>query len=306
MNWYRVKFQMSSWTASAWQADTLFGHLCWGLRYLRGEPELQRFLEGYTQEQPPLLISNGFPDDYLPVPLLTVPSIDTALTLEDQKREYEAIKARKITRLLAFSDFNRVINGQKADLEQSPQLEYQRVTIKNQINRLTDTTGQEGSLYNFLEYFNPEITIYLKVADAFVSLTETLFRYIADTGYGKRKSVGYGQIENYTFEPFASFNIPARPNGFVSLSNFVPAAADPLQGNWRTITKYGKMGEEYSLEDNAFKKPLLMLEAGATFYDSPVRSHYGCLVKNLNPFYTEAVQYALALPVPASLPLMGN
>jgi CRISPR-associated protein Csm4 len=297
---------MRSWTASAWQADTLFGHLCWGLRYLSGESELKHFLEDYEQKQPPLLLSNGFPGDFLPAPLLSVPSLDTSLTLEEQKRAYENIKARKKYRFLALSDFNRVINGQEATLEQPPVIESRRVTVKNQINRLTDTTGQEGSLFNFLEYFTPEITIYLKITDTFVSSAETLFRYIADTGYGKRKSIGYGQIEKYTFEPFTGFDIPSSANGFVSLSNFVPAASDPLQGNWRTITKYGKMGEEYSLEDNAFKKPLLMLEAGAAFYDCPVRSHYGCLVKNLNPLYTEAVQYAFALPVPASLLLIEN
>jgi len=105
-----------------------------------------------------------------------------------------------------------------------------------------------------------------------------------------------------SFEPFAGFNAPADPNGFVSLSNFVPAKNDPVHGDWQTIVKYGKMGEEYASEDHVFKKPLLMLEAGSTFYDVPCREYYGCLVKNLNPAYPQAVQYAFALPVLMALP----
>ena len=136
----------------------------------------------------------------------------------------------------------------------------------------------------------------------YIATVRRLFQYIADTGYGKRKSVGYGQIEKYSFEPFKGFEIPANPDGFISLSNFVPAPSDPRQGCWRTLTKYGKMGEAFSLEESAFKKPLLMLEAGAVFYDRPLRPFYGSMVKDLSPRYNEAVQYALALPVPVALP----
>lgn len=128
-----------------------------------------------------------------------------------------------------------------------------------------------------------------------------LFQYITDTGYGKRKSIGYGQIESMIFEPFDGFKQPEKINGFVTLSNFVPSADDPTEGFWNMIIKYGKMGEEWAAEDWAFKKPLLMLEAGSTFYDMPCRDYYGCLVKDLNPHYSQAVQYAFGLPVPMSL-----
>jgi CRISPR-associated protein Csm4 len=300
--WYRVKFRMKSWTASAWQADTVFGHLCWGLRYLEGEQKLKDFLHQYETGQPPILVSNGFPCDFLPSPLLPVTSMDASLPLEEQRRLYEEMKVRKKARYLTPEDFSRVINGQKPVLEKIPEAEYQRVTVKNTINRLTGTTGEEGSLYNFTERFTAEITIYLKIAEDFISGAAGLFRYVKDTGYGKRKSIGYGQIEDYSFETFKGFDAPVNQNGFVSLSNFVPSQGDPLKGSWKTLTKYGKMGEEYSLEDHVFKKPLVMLEAGASFYDKPVRSYYGCLVENLNSFYPGTIQYAFALPVPILLP----
>ena len=302
MIWYSVKFKMKSWVASAWQADTIFGHLCWGLLYLQGIQKLQDFLDKYKKGQPPLLLSNGFPGDFLPAPLLPVIPIDHSLSLEDQKLAYEEMKTRKKARFLSLDNFNQVIKGQQPSAALDSPAEYHRVTVKNQINRLTDTTGQEVSLYNFPEQYSSYITIYVKVEEDFVSTARDLFQYIADTGYGKRKSIGYGQIEKYSFDPFNGFMPPTESNGFVSLSNFVPSPSDPRDGSWKTLTKYGKMGEAYSLEDSAFKKPLLMLEAGATFFDKPLHPFYGCLVTDLNPRYVDAVQYALALPVPVSLP----
>jgi CRISPR-associated protein Csm4 len=65
--------------------------------------------------------------------------------------------------------------------------------------------------------------------------------------------------------------------------------------------KYGKLGEEYALEEIAFKKPLLMLEAGSTFYDSPVKQFYGRMVRGVSPAYPQVVQYGFALPVPMRL-----
>lgn len=307
MNWFKAKLRLKSWVASAWQADTIFGHLCWGMRYLHGEAALKDFLELYDEGKPPLLLSNGFPGELLPNPLVPPRSIETALSLEqeleEQKKSFRQNKRAKSIKHIALSEFNRAINGETV----LPPAEMKsggivRLTLKNQLNRLTSTTDEDHPLYNFEEYYWPEITVYLKVVADFVDTAEELFRYIADTGYGKRKSVGYGQIESISFDAFGGFDQPQKPNGFVTLSNFVPSADDPVAGWWNKIVKYGRMGEEWASEDNAFKKPLLMLEAGSIFLDPSPRDYYGCLVRNLNPVYGQAVQYAFALPVAMIIP----
>jgi len=277
------------------------------MRYLHGEDELKGFLRLYDDRRPPLLLSNGFPGELLPNPLVPLPRIERSLPLEEQRGNFRHHKQAKGSRYITLVEFNRAINGEL--VIPSPETESRetvRITLKNQLNRLTSGTDDEHPLYNFEEHYWPEITVYLKVSPDFVDRTKTLLQYIADTGYGKRKSVGYGQIESMLFEPFDGFNQPQKANGFVTLSNFVPAANDAIKGCWSMIVKYGRMGEEWALEDNAFKKPLLMLEAGSAFLDSHPRDYYGCLVKNLNPAYHEAVQYALALPVPMVVPGYGN
>lgn len=270
------------------------------MRYTYGEDVLEKFLCQYVAGSPPLLLSNGFPGDLLPHPLMKLPAIDSTLPLAEQRENFRRNKEAKSARYLTTEEFNRAINGERV----IPSAEFrplERVTLKNQLSRLSSTTGEQGSLFNFEEYYWPEVTIYLKLVDGFVDEARTLFQYIADTGYGKRKSIGYGQVELASFEPFAGFKPAADPNGFISLSNFVPAHNDPTDGAWSTIVKYGKMGEEYASGGSEFKKPLLMLEAGSTFYDAPCKECYGQLVTGLNHRYP-SMQYALALPVPMILP----
>ena len=303
MNWFKVKFRLGSWIASAWQSDTIFGHLCWGMRYIYGEEKLRDFLRLYDEGAPPLLVSNGFPGGFLPQPTTAPLVTEKKLPLITQREQFRQHKEAKGIKWLTEDEFNHALSGGLViPSPKSKVKEGKRVTLKNQINRLTCTTDKEHPLYNFEEYYWPEITIYLKVTDDFTNVAKQLFQYIADIGYGKRKSIGYGQIESMTFEPFDGFKQPEKANGFVTLSNFVPSTEDPTEGSWKLIIKYGKMGEEWAAEDGAFKKPLLMLEAGSTFYDTTCRDCYGCLVKDLNPHYSRAVQYAFALPVPMALP----
>jgi CRISPR-associated protein Csm4 len=207
---------------------------------------------------------------------------------------------------LALEEFGQAIQGVQAVPRQveKGKLPVTQVTLKNQISRITGTTGEEGNLFDFAEVFCSAVSIYVKVAEGFVEDAERLFSFIARQGYGKRKSVGYGEIDfqSFTFEPFPGFGSPAEANGFVSLSNFVPARDDPTRGAWRTMVKYGKLGEEYALHEHPFKRPLIMLVAGSSFYDQPPRGYYGRLVEDVSASHPEVVQYGLAFAVPARLP----
>lgn len=305
MKWYRIRLQLRSWFATPWLADTVFGHLCWGMVYLLGEQALAAFLQRYSDGEPPLLLSNGFPGDYLPCPIISLPIVEPTAPREVQEEQFDLQRALREKELVTLQEFNQVIRS--GDLKSvsghtEPVLPLSRVALKNQLNRVTCTTGAEGTLYSFEEYFHPEVVIFAKIADDFVEISKQLFEHLAQTGFGKRKSVGYGQVAKLVFEQFSGFAQPVDANGFVTLSNFVPAANDPIAGNWRIIVKYGKMGEERATGGRVFKKPLVMLTAGSTFYDAPCREYYGRLVFGLNPAYPDAIHYGLALPVPMRLP----
>jgi len=298
LNWYKVDLKLRSWVASEWQADIIFGHLCWGMLYLYGQDKLNAFLHDCRQGQPPLLLSNGFPGDLLPVPLTGAHTFSRTATIADQRKQYKQFKEQKEIHYITLAEFNACLAGQPPQkLTRQVTGEIRRVTLKNQLNRNSGTTTPGGSLYNFEEHYIPQISIYMKLNEEFKPVMENLLGYLKDSGYGKRKSAGYGSIESLKMEHFEGFEFPPKPNGFVTLSNFVPAVHDPVKGRWSVVTKYGRMGEVYASEDHAFKKPLLMLAAGSTFVVAEQRDFYGRMVEGLS-YYPETVHYAYALPVP--------
>jgi len=85
MSRFRISFRLVSSLGTPFQADTIFGHICWAIRYLEGEKALEEFLAAYD-DAPPLLISDGFPvvggSFYLPRPTLPAPPQDLEATAE--------------------------------------------------------------------------------------------------------------------------------------------------------------------------------------------------------------------------------
>lgn len=300
MKLYKATLKLTSSYATEWQADTIWGHLCWALRFAYGEEELIHFISKYGKGKPPLLVSNGFPGDLLPRPILP----DKSVT---ERSAFSKAKIQKKIKWLTLEEFARTLNGEEHDLSEKD-IGATSVTLKNQINRLTGTTGGReegeatGRLFSFEQHDLDTVSIYLKVADDFTETTKELLQNLSRSGYGKRKTVGYGQFSVKAFEEFTGFKSPQDTNGFVSLSNFVPDMNDPIRGYWEILIKYGKLGEEYAITGNPHKKPLVMLKAGSCFYDSPIGDCYGRLVKGLSTQYPQVVQYGYALPVPLKLP----
>jgi CRISPR-associated protein Csm4 len=225
MQWYKVTLSMSSPSGTPWQADTIFGHLCWRLRHNQGDKTLSNFLEWFLAGQPALLLSDGFPDELLPKPLLF------ALPRSEGIGAFDQAKETKKQVFLSRKDFTRAIHGdlfipEKQDEKVDGTL---RIDVRNQINRTTGTTGGEGQLYSFSSHWIRTVSIYLKIERGFETLVEELFTALKDTGYGKRKSVGYGAIEQVRMEAFPGFPVPPDANAFVSLSSFVPAESDPVR-----------------------------------------------------------------------------
>lgn len=303
----RLTLSLRSPTASAWQADTFFGHLCWALVRREGEESLGAFLALYDQGQPPVVLSNGFPGDLLPRPILPPPPPDPAQPKAERILQARENKDTSKVSYLNLQEFNQVRQGESVEPELKAAVQH-RVTMKNQISRLTGATGEQGQLYPLEEsYALPDseglspVTFYLRVAPQFLDQFRVLVEHVAQEGYGKRKAVGYGEIASWNLESFDGLEHVPGANGFVSLSNFVPARNDPHEGYWQVLVKYGKVGEGLAAS-KPFKRPLVMLMAGSCFHHIPMRPWYGRLVHGISPVHPKVVQYGLALAVPVRLP----
>lgn len=303
MRIYKATLHLTSAFGTPWQADTLFGHWCWSIVRHKGPDFLtSAFLGEYRRGTPPVLISDGFPSGWLPRPLGVEPKDQEALLPKTERiRQYRTIKDGLEAHWLTVEEFNRVRHGEIVYPKSQPHTAI-RVVAKNQIDRLTNTAGgPAGTVYDFTERYLPEVDVYWRLADGYEELVRDFLANLVHTGYGKRKSVGYGQVESFTFETFDKFPSIAEANGFVTLSSFVPGAADPRDGFWRTTVKYGKLGEEGAVTGQPFKRPLIQLTAGSCFYDAPVRDWYGRLIAAVTTD-PAVVHYGYAFPVSLRLP----
>ncbi|MFB6272239.1 MAG: hypothetical protein ABEL51_05015 [Salinibacter sp.] len=293
---------MAAASASPWQADTLFGHLCWQVVRRDGESALDDLLTRCREGEPPVLLSDGFPAGFLPRPRLGLASTASeAPSKADRVRQYREVKDLQASAWLDEASFGRVLQGEFVRPDTQPEVAT-RVVNKNQIDRLTHTAGSEGGqLFDFTEHCWSAVDVYWRLAEGWADLVKRFLDDLAVTGYGKRKSVGYGAIDDVEFAPFDGFPPIDDADGFVSLSRFVPSPDDPTDGRWSTQVKYGKLGEEAAFSDQPFKKPLIQLVAGSCFRDRPVRPWYGRLVENIaaDP---SVIQYGFALPIPLRWP----
>ncbi len=318
---HRLRLKPHGATLSPWQADTLFGHLCWEAFFQGGPKGLQDFLEPFSNAKPPFVISDGFPNDTFPCPVLPPAALVTGDKCERERAMDDAKERKKITRLdqAQFEQFLR--DGSLPTKTDSALVSQPRFTLKNQINRLTGTTRgatedeETGNLYAVQEFrfYSVEeqarvpahITIYIWAEnDTRAQEAESWFRLLSRGGYGKKKSAGYGRFDVLGCESF-TLTTPDKPNGLVALANFVPAPGNPHVGYYKTRVKYGKLGEAAILNGKAlspFKLPLMMLTAGSTFYCDAAPPFVGGLVKSIHPDDPTIVHGAFAPVVPITLP----
>lgn len=299
MKRYRVVIEIHSPLSTPLMGDTIFGHICWGIFFHEGEKALLEFLKSYDYGNPLLIISNGFPHDTLPRPLLKPQPIRENINLEDYKTLKRINKKEYIPRKLFFNEsFSFSISNMISEIEEieksrEPQTESEIIErIHTAINRLTGTV-EEGILFptrecwfsikennkNKSRYLTPLVDIYVLSAED----PETLKRYFSwglENGYGADKSSGKGTLKIKEIEDAV---FPDNGNRAMSLGNFVPSSDDEIS-NLRalTFTKYGRLGGLYVLTKNPFKKPIIMFREGATFNTKDKKEYVGCLLKNVH------------------------
>lgn len=311
MQTFRVKIKLCHSFATPLFADTIFGGLCWTIRYLYGLGSLENFIEKYRRGDPPLVLSNAFPGDLLPKPLgpfIGRPVLKTCEQLIDWMGEAKRIK--KIT-YISVEEFIDLVSGRQTCLQSRDAPYSEAAVLHNRLNRFQNSTAGDGNLYEELEsYLHPDyeyMSIYIKTPVNTGIDWREVFSLLGETGIGRKKSSGKGAFKLVEIEPFSALSGIDGVNAFVSLSNFVPGPKDPTDGWYKAMVKYGKLGEEYANLENPFKKPLLMLKAGAVFrITGGVREYYGSIVENISSAYNNIIHYGLAFPVPARIEEAGQ
>jgi len=254
MNTYKLTLKLKSSLITPLQADTIWGHICWGIKYNESEKKLIEFLNQYRVE-PPLILSNAFPKGTFPKPMIKRRYKNNIMNLYN----YSIIKKEKKIRYISNENFPDKIFRQ-GDLYNASSVER----IHNTINRITGTVQEEGGLFTVIEeWFEPnEFDIYvLSTFDK--DEVFKLFSYAFRIGYGADKSTGKGIIE---ISDIIDTSLPPNGNKLMALANFTIPKGIKLNNLYADVMiKYGKLGGDYVLYKNPFKKPIIMFKEGATF-----------------------------------------
>lgn len=324
MNTYRVELCLRSALGTPLSADTLFGHLCWGLVCHEGAQRLAAFLTEMDGPEPPLVISDPLPKGHWPMPVLPGPppeACDRLLHLLGGGHEVDAhdrvkrvlrrpyVSASGWTQLAGQLDSAALAERLLQD-DADEVVDLRRVTVPhNAINRLTTHTGGEegvGGLF-FDEQLFPASRDGRAFYDVWVRSTwpaervKEVFVRGLEFGYGRDAATGKGHLTVEVVEP-AELPVVPRPNAVVTLGVCVPAAGDPADGTWNVEVRRGKLGGAWAVgadEDAVFKHPVVMLSRGAVLRTDEPRPVLGRMVHGVHPHRPEVVTcgYTLTLPV---------
>ena len=282
--------------ATPWQADTLFGALCWELAHSAGEDALSRLLERFRRGPPPFLLSDAAPGDLLPRPLCAVPEGDAGAAAEES--EWQS------ARWLAREQFVAVREGQRYP----PELPRQRWWIT--LRPTHASVPRDGAApvpfvtdeYTWLPEVPQEerfLSLYVRAEEEWLERLGALLRSLGRSGFGKRRTIGRGAFELLGPAEACEWLEPLPfQNAFVSLSHFVPDESDPADGWWETLVKYPRLGAERGDTALPFKGRLVMLRPGSCFR-SPGRPRrwYGRVLAGLSPAFPDALHYGLAYAI---------
>lgn len=297
------------------QSDTIFGHLCWAIRDLKGENALLDFLLVMASDNPPLLFSSGFPQGFLPRPVLPPPARQStrtlALQLGHNLAEHEQgqlfLGLSRLKKLMKqpwirVSDWTSLqdnlthtgllhaleAGGSEGRPKAPASLARAHVALSRQDNRVMDP----GGLYFTREHWYPEDThmdVYCWFADtSWQDLWDQAWsQAICPIGFGKDKSTGAGRLDmhrDHHFDP-SMFTNPD-PNAWMSLSHACLQDFPAGQYWYRPHLKLGKLGGSFAVHGpdggraNPFKKPILMQSPGSV-YLNPTPPQ-GCLLSSVH------------------------
>lgn len=246
--------------------DTLFGHLCWALRWRLGEAGLTALLDGYTSGRPFTVLSDALPAGLLPRPSL--PSGRLQVLLDPSQRKADKRRAWLPAAQAALPLADWLQYATEPDKAPSVQTE---VRTQNTIHRLTGTTGTgafaprqvERSVHaagSLLEVHSVLDTDRLAL-DLFVQALAD----IGASGYGRDASTGLGKF-TLVGEPAPHvWAVPPQARHALMLAPCapVPAQLDADDCHYQPLTRFGRHGSLHALGGQPFKRPLLLMRTGA-------------------------------------------
>ncbi|MEJ5362115.1 MAG: hypothetical protein WHV26_08630 [Spirochaetota bacterium] len=297
---YKFVLKPLSFYSDVYSADTIFGTVCWYIRYLYGEDTLISLLNEFNDDVP-FIISSFIPEGYIPKPLLPFQLKDSVKEIEIDK-QFKSVKWIPIELFKKYqANYNQDAISKELNVGMSKTFNPDRIDItRNSINRMTGMV-REGMLFTE-SYYYEDISYNVYVTEfnsKYSDIFKKSFSVACSVGFGGDPSTGKGlfDVKLQELNEVEKNIFDYQSNYFVTLSECAGSNLDPLC--YTTMTKYGKLGGEFSQKGiNGRllfnKKPIVLYEIGSSFKKSD--NGFGVMLKNIHTD-TRIVQYAFAYPV---------
>lgn len=300
--------------ASPLQSDTLFGAFCWSWLRCFGRESLEtELIAPSLSGEPPVIFSNGFPHGALPLPMGCYDKANRFENLTDKaerRAAYQRNKKLKGARFVERTGFDRIRAGNWSDFTECLVTEggEEETTLHNMVSRNSGTVENLDGMGNLFgsvrRFFGPDqrFDCYVLTSLKQDRLTAVL-ELMLFLGIGADKSSGCGLFRLESIAEEGGLLVPPEgANGFVALSNFLPAHRDPVDGVWQILPKYPKLDREFAESETPFKKPLLFLKAGALFRTEAPGPWYGRCVTGVAAVTAPVTVNGCTIAVPVRIP----
>lgn len=272
---------MSPWR-TPWQADTLLGALCATAARVHGADFLrQRLIEPMLAGRPPFVLTDAFPGDLLPVPVVVrlakpPPNADRKAIKRGRWLTREDFLALRAAGPGAYVPWNRLLPDSAVFCDET--------TRHNTLARDSDASLEDGGLFSrpdthlrSAQNGRAALTLHFRAPDdAAADLLLDLLHELSLVGFGADVTTGRGQFD-IAGDPEPDPDLDRPPQGadsVVVLSTFQPAPGDPIDGYWEAFPKFGKLGPDLGLSD-VRKHTLILLRPGACFRADPATRFFG-------------------------------
>jgi len=262
----RITIEPESAFGTSLKGDTLFGQICWMLFETKGQQALENALQGYTNNQPFLICSDGFPSGYLPRPEYPLAIYNQINGDRKQIKKRQWISLGQLSQpvetwLGLYQSDKDIINHAFSE---------QHMQQHNSINRKTGTTGEEGfAPYQMSQHWYADglkLDIWLLIDEQKLS-TETVIQLLENvgaTGYGRDASIGLGKF-TVSDSIVGSLYKTENANTLITLAPSVLSSqhVNTEKTYYSIFTRFGRHGGQAIAKQKPFKNPVLMANTAA-------------------------------------------
>ncbi len=309
-------------------SDTIMGHFCWRFKEQHGAEQLNAFCLEYAQS-PIFTLSDGLGmydgKLFFPKPEYISEYNPSPKEKKSKVQQFMDTKERKGLKYTDAAGLNLFLTGDIKGYEEhlkkltADEVKTPKFTSGLRVSVTIDRAQMkalEGGLYTYSPVF-PEfmegdkekkttqaVLVRIYGQKRFDELkAEELLREVFETGFGKKKSSGFGAFECGEFKEYTELMEPDNSNGFLTLGHYTPSTDDGLMaGYYNHNIKYGKLGEERANNPNPFKKPILNFSPGSCFTVNKTKEWYGLVTDGVVEGEKNIWHFGVPLTLSAALP----